>query len=58
MIEGHETEEGRGQGVVKWREKKKKIQSGDKGGVTGSEWRGSSEVRRVGERVEKVGCNP
>lgn len=57
MIEGHETEEGRGQGVVKWREKKK-TQSGDKGGVTGSEWRGSSEVRRVGERGEKVGCNP
>lgn len=40
------------------RKKKKKIQSGDKGGVTGSEWRGSSEVRGVGERVEKVGCNP
>lgn len=49
---------GAGAGSGEVARKKKEIQSGDKGGVTGSEWRGSSEVRRVGERVEKVGCNP
>lgn len=57
MIEGHETEEGE-RGRIGEVARKKKNTSGDKGGVKGSEWRGSSEVRRVGERVEKVGCNP
>lgn len=45
-------------GGEEWSGGRKKITSGDKGGVKGSEWRGSSEVWRVGKRVEKVGCNP